>query len=268
MAIFNALTIAGSDSGGGAGIQADLKSFSAMGVYGASVITALTAQNTRKVAHVEYASLKSIAAQIKAVLEDINVSAIKIGMLGNADIIETVAAALKGYRGPIVLDPVMVAKSGDVLLAENATRALKQHLFSRSAILTPNLPEAAQLLGVETARNDAQMQAQGQELLNMGAGAILMKGGHGAGADCTDWLIDANGAQCFLAPRIKTHNTHGTGCSMSAAIAAGLAKGESAVQAVATAHQWLHGAIGQADTLSVGTGHGPVHHFHALWRKA
>ena len=259
-----ALTIAGSDSGGGAGIQADLKTFSALGVYGASVITAVTAQNTRAVTDVHAIPDAIVAAQIAAVLGDIRIDAIKIGMLGDASLIETVANSLRDYAGPVVLDPVMVAKSGARLLPASAQAALLDHLLSRADLLTPNLPEAAALLGAPEARNDAEMQDQGAKLREMGARAVLMKGGHGEGDTCTDWLITDEVIR-LDAPRIATRNTHGTGCSYSSAIAAGLAHGQTLTQAVTRAHDWLHAAIRGAATLEIGHGHGPVHHFHEIW---
>lgn len=255
-----ALTIAGSDSGGGAGIQADLKAFSAMGVYGASVVTAVTAQNTQAVTAIHPIPDDVVAAQIRAVLEDIEIDAIKIGMLGTPSLIAAVADALMGYDGPVVLDPVMVAKSGDTLLADNAINALKSSLFTRAPLLTPNLPEAAKLVG------EGSTQAQANALLELGAGAVLMKGGHADGDICTDQLVSQAGTQDFSAPRVNTRNTHGTGCSYSSAIAAGLAQGLALSDAVSRAHTWLHQAILHADKLQVGQGHGPVHHFHALWK--
>ncbi|MDD9718384.1 bifunctional hydroxymethylpyrimidine kinase/phosphomethylpyrimidine kinase [Dinoroseobacter sp. PD6] len=261
-----ALTIAGSDSGGGAGIQADLKAFSARGVYATSVITALTAQNTRAVTLVEGASLPMIRAQMAAVFEDIAVDAVKIGMLGTPEVIAAVAEGLAGFKGPIVLDPVMVAKSGDALLAAEAEEALATHLLPRATLLTPNLPEAARLLGGDEDDDPAAMAAAGQALRTMGAGAVLMKGGHGRGATCVDLLVDGEGAPLRLeAPRIATRNTHGTGCTLSAAIAAELAKGADLRRAVTAAHGYLQGAIAAADRLDIGTGHGPVHHFHEVW---
>lgn len=262
--VATALTIAGSDSGGGAGIQADLKTFSALGVYGASVITAITAQNTCAVTDVHAIPNAIVAAQIKAVLGDIRVDCIKIGMLGDASLIETVAGALTEYHGPIVLDPVMVAKSGARLLPDTARAALITHLVPRADLLTPNLPEAAALLGVVEAQDDAEMQAQGALLRQMGAKAVLMKGGHAQGETCTDWLM-ADEVIRLDAPRISTRNTHGTGCTLSSAIAAQLAKGLTLPKAVSAAHGWLHHAILAADTLEIGQGHGPVHHFHEVW---
>ena len=262
--VATAMTIAGSDSGGGAGIQADLKTFSALGVYGASVITAVTAQNTMAVTDMHPIPNATVAAQIEAVLGDIRVDCIKIGMLGDASLIETVAETLKGYDGPVVLDPVMVAKSGARLLPDAARAALIAHLLPRADLLTPNLPEAAALLGCAEAMSDADMQAQGARLRDMGARAVLMKGGHGQSETCTDWLI-ADQTLRLDAPRIMTRNTHGTGCTLSSAIAAGLARGQTLPNAVETAHGWLHRAILAADGLQIGHGHGPVHHFHEVW---
>ncbi|MEM6386926.1 MAG: bifunctional hydroxymethylpyrimidine kinase/phosphomethylpyrimidine kinase, partial [Pseudomonadota bacterium] len=228
-----ALTIAGSDSGGGAGIQADLKAMSALGVYGASVITAITAQNTKAVTAVEGVSLPVIAAQIAAVLDDLAVGAIKIGMLATPEIIETVATALQPYQGPLVLDPVMVAKSGDALLQEDAVITLREALVPRATILTPNLPEAARLLGMSDAETRDAMVGQGQALAKLGPKMVLMKGGHGTGEVCTDLLVHTDTILAELtAPRVETKNTHGTGCTLSSAIAAGLAKGLRPVDAV------------------------------------
>ncbi|MCC5964765.1 MAG: bifunctional hydroxymethylpyrimidine kinase/phosphomethylpyrimidine kinase [Natronohydrobacter sp.] len=262
-----ALTIAGSDSGGGAGIQADLKTFSALGTYGASVITALTAQNTRAVTMVEPASPAMIAAQIAAVFGDLEVRAVKLGMLGGPEAIATVAQGLAGRAVPVVLDPVMVAKSGDRLLPQDALDALRGHLLPLATLLTPNLPEAADLLGKDVARDEDAMIRQGQALRVMGAQAVLMKGGHASGAECVDLLITDSGVLRLTAPRIDTRNTHGTGCTLSAAIAAGLAQGRTLAEAVTRAHAYLQGAIMAADRLAVGSGHGPVHHFHKVWRN-
>lgn len=261
-----ALTIAGSDSGGGAGIQADLKAMSALGVYGASVITAVTAQNTRAVTAVHAIPVPVIRAQIDAVLGDLDVKAIKIGMLATPEIIGAVADAIAGFQGPIVLDPVMVAKSGDALLAEAAVASLRDRLLPRATLLTPNLPEAARLLGVADAATLDDMADQAQALLALGAGAVLMKGGHGRGTVCRDLLVTQVGVLVELtAPRLATKNTHGTGCTLSSAIAAGLAKGLTLTSAVQEAHTYLQGAINAADDLRVGHGHGPVHHFHRVW---
>ncbi|MGR3617439.1 MAG: bifunctional hydroxymethylpyrimidine kinase/phosphomethylpyrimidine kinase [Paracoccaceae bacterium] len=261
-----ALTIAGSDSGGGAGIQADLKAFSALGVYGASVITAVTAQNTRAVTAVHGIPLDVISAQIAAVLEDLRVDAIKIGMLATPEIIHTVSQALAGYKGPIVLDPVMVAKSGDALLADDAVSTLREVLIPRATVLTPNLPEAARILETDDASDPKAMIEQGRALCKLGAQAVMMKGGHGAGDICHDLLVGTDGVVAeFTAPRRDTKNTHGTGCTLSSSIAAGLAKGLDLKASVGAAHNYLQGAIAMADGLGVGQGHGPVHHFHRNW---
>ena len=261
-----ALTIAGSDSGGGAGIQADLKTFSALGVYGASVITAVTAQNTRTVTHIHDIPLDVVEGQIAAVLGDLDVAAIKIGMLSSPEIVESVARALDGYAGPVVLDPVIVAKSGAKLLRDEAIAALKERLLPRATVITPNLPEAAALLDCAPAGDPEEVERQGRALLALGPAAVLMKGGHAEGEVCTDLLLVAGQpALAFTADRLDTRNTHGTGCTLSSAIAAGLASGLSLSRAVGQAHDWLHGAIRAADRLAVGSGHGPVHHFHRLW---
>ena len=260
-----ALTIAGSDSGGGAGIQADLKTFSALGVYGASVVTALTAQNTCTVSMIEPASQSMIAAQMAAVLGDLDVRAIKLGMLGDAAAIASVAQGLAGCGLPVVLDPVMVAKSGDRLLPPEALEALRRHLLPLATLLTPNLPEAADLLGCAQASTEAEMTLQGHALRALGPQAVLMKGGHGAGDICVDLLITATGVTRLTASRRATRNSHGTGCTLSAAVAAGLAQGLALPEAVTRAHTYLQGAIAAADGLGVGHGHGPVHHFYKVW---
>lgn len=259
-----ALTIAGSDSGGGAGIQADLKTFSALGVYGASVVTAITAQNTRAVTRVESVSPDMIRAQIDTVFDDLDIRAVKIGMLGTAAATRAVAGALAGRDVPLVLDPVMIAKSGDRLIEDEAIAALRELLIPRATVLTPNLPEAARLLGRMAASDPTEAEAQGRALAAMGSAWVLMKGGHAPGETCTDLLVGPD-TRLFTAPRIPTKNSHGTGCSLSSAIAAGLAQGLPAPDAVARAHVWLQGAIAAADGLGVGSGHGPVHHFHEWW---
>ncbi len=261
-----ALTIAGSDSGGGAGIQADLKAISANGVYGASVITAVTAQNTTAVTAVHEVPADVVAAQIDAVLSDLDVDVIKLGMLFSASIIQATIKQLIAFDGPVVVDPVMIAKSGDELLQNVAVDALITHALPHAHLLSPNLPEAARLLNTSEATTSEEMAAQGKRLIEMGPKAVLMKGGHAVGGICTDVLVDANGviATC-AAPRIDTHNTHGTGCTYSAAIAAQLAQGLGLRDAVTTAHAYLQAAIKAADTLHIGKGHGPVHHFHGQW---
>lgn len=260
-----ALTIAGSDSSGGAGIQADLKAFSALGVYGASALTAITAQNTRAVTHIHDIPDEIVAAQIAAVLDDLDVGAIKIGMLSSPQIVDTVVTALDGYDGPVVVDPVIVAKSGAVLLQDAAIAALRDRLLPRATLITPNLPEAAALLGEAPAETAEDAERQGRALARLGP-AVLMKGGHGAGEICVDLLVTGEGEPLALsAARLETRNTHGTGCTLSAAIAAELAKGQALPEAVTRAHAYLHAAIARADCLNVGSGHGPVHHFHRLW---
>ncbi|WP_299361995.1 bifunctional hydroxymethylpyrimidine kinase/phosphomethylpyrimidine kinase [uncultured Paracoccus sp.] len=259
-----ALSIAGSDSGGGAGVQADLKTFSALGVYGASVLTAITAQNTRVVARVEGVSADMIRAQIDAVMDDLDIGAVKIGMLGSVSAMLAVAKALAGCAVPIVLDPVMVAKSGDRLIEDEAVAALKERLLPLATVLTPNLPEAARLLAGAVVTDAAGTLAQAEALRALGPQWVLMKGGHAGGEECIDRLIGPE-YRDFAARRIATCNTHGTGCSLSSAIAAGLAQGMSVPEATARAHGWLHGAILAADGLRVGSGHGPVHHFYQWW---
>jgi hydroxymethylpyrimidine/phosphomethylpyrimidine kinase len=261
-----ALTIAGSDSSGGAGIQADLKTFAALGVYGASVITALTAQNTQGVRAVHPVPAEFVTAQCDAVFGDLDIAAVKIGMVAQLSTIEAVAAALKRWSPKhVVLDPVMVATSGDRLLATDAVDALRATLIPLAALITPNLPEAAALLGEPVASHEADIESQGQRLLAMGCPAVLIKGGHGEGAESIDYLIEAKRTVVLAAPRVATKNTHGTGCSLSSAIAAHLAKGEAMESAVRNAKTWISAAIAAADRLSVGLGHGPIHHFHRFY---
>jgi hydroxymethylpyrimidine/phosphomethylpyrimidine kinase len=263
MAVPVALTIAGSDSSGGAGIQADLKTFAAFGVYGASVITALTAQNTRGVSGVHEVPPDFVTAQLDAVFDDLDIAAVKIGMVAQVSTIEAIAAALS-RRTPkhVVLDPVMVATSGDRLLSTDAVSALRECLFPLASLITPNLPEAAALLGDSVASDAAAIAKQGRQLLAMGARAVLIKGGHGKGSESIDYLFFGSDVIALPAPRIPTANTHGTGCSLSSAIAAGLAKGEILETAVRDAKTWISAAIAAADSLGVGHGHGPIHHFH------
>jgi hydroxymethylpyrimidine/phosphomethylpyrimidine kinase len=261
-----ALTIAGSDSSGGAGIQADLKTFSALGVYGASVVTAVTAQNSLAVTDVHEVPAGVVAAQITAVLSDLDVAAIKIGMLYSGEIVEAVAAALKGCDVPVVLDPVMIASSGRVLLRPSAVAAMVAQLFPLAGLVTPNLPEVARLLGQAPVENMQEVAAQASGVLAMGPGAVLVKGGHAEGTVCRDLFCLQTGERVVLeAPRRATRNTHGTGCTLSAAITAGLAHGLGLEAAVRAAHGYLQGAIAAADQLNVGAGRGPVHHFHAMW---
>jgi hydroxymethylpyrimidine/phosphomethylpyrimidine kinase len=262
-----ALTIAGSDSSGGAGIQADLKTFSALGVYGASAITALTAQNTRGVTAVEPVAAGFVVAQIDAVLGDLEVGAIKTGMLANAEIVEAVAGRLSATAGlPLVVDPVMVATSGDVLLTDDAIEAVKRQLIPLASLITPNLPEAARLLGAKQAADDAQAIDQARALLAFGCGAVLLKGGHGTGATALDILCDPSGIERLVRPRIATPHTHGTGCTLSAAIAAFLAQGVALREAVVRAKDFVWQALQAGRELGVGHGSGPVDHLFAIRR--
>lgn len=261
-----ALTIAGSDSGGGAGIQADLKTFAALGVYGCSAISSLTAQNTCGVQGVLPVPPAFVQAQITSVLGDIPVAAIKTGMLAQADIIQAVAQTLSAYPHlPLVLDPVMVATSGDRLLAEDAVDALINDLLPRALVITPNLHEAAALLNQPVAHSLAQMREQAEQLLAMGARNVLMKGGHSSDEQATDLLLTSEGEFLFSSSRIVTKNTHGTGCTLASAIAAGLAKKLSLQDAVQEAKTYLHNALLQADKLTIGQGSGPVHHFYSFY---
>jgi hydroxymethylpyrimidine/phosphomethylpyrimidine kinase len=261
-----ALTIAGSDSSGGAGIQADLKTFAALGVYGASVITALTAQNTRAVTSIHQVPSGFVAAQIDAVFSDLAVDAVKIGMVAHLATIDAIASGLERWSPKhVVLDPVMVATTGDRLLAADAVEALRTQLIPRASLITPNLPEAAALLDEPVAASEAAVESQGKRLLAIGCPAVLIKGGHGQGADSTDYLVTASRIIALSAPRIATRNTHGTGCSLSSAIAAGLARSEDMETAVRNAKAWVSAAIAAADRFSVGHGHGPIHHFHRFY---
>jgi hydroxymethylpyrimidine/phosphomethylpyrimidine kinase len=264
-----AVTIAGSDSSGGAGIQADLKTFAALGVYGASVITALTAQNTRGVRAIHDVPADFIRAQIDAVFSDLDIGAVKIGMLSQAATIEVVAQGLAAHHAKnIVLDPVMVATSGDRLLVPEAVEALRKLLIPRALVVTPNLPEAAALTGASVARNEREMEVQARELLTLGARNVLIKGGHGSGDQSLDLLIGQGEVVRLSARRIATSNLHGTGCTLSSAIAAGLAKGLDLSAAAQDAKEYVTAAIAAADKLKIGHGHGPLHHFHATWRTS
>ncbi|MBJ3777991.1 bifunctional hydroxymethylpyrimidine kinase/phosphomethylpyrimidine kinase [Acuticoccus mangrovi] len=259
-----ALTIAGSDSGGGAGIQADLKTFSALGVYGASVITAITAQNTMGVTGVHAVPVDMVAAQLDAVLGDLDVRAIKIGMVADVDVIEYLAGRLADVAIPVVLDPVMVAASGHRLVPVEAVAALRRDLFPRATIATPNVPEAAVLLGEPPAETEGEMRDQARALA-AGGTAILLKGGHMTGAESVDVLYTDKGVEILTSPRVATRNTHGTGCTLSSAIAAHLARGLPLEAAVRAAKDYISAAIAAADRLHIGHGHGPVHHFYAFW---
>jgi hydroxymethylpyrimidine/phosphomethylpyrimidine kinase len=264
-----ALTIAGSDSSGGAGIQADLKTFSAFGVYGTSVVTALTAQNTRGVQGVEAVSAGFVAAQLDSVLSDLDVRAIKTGMLADASIVETVARKLRALpRLDLVVDPVMVATGGGVLLQPDAIGAVRSALAPLAALVTPNLEEAAVLLGTARAESEAHMREQAHALLALGCRAVLVKGGHGAGAEAVDVLADAAGCETFASPRIETPHTHGTGCTLSAAIAALLAQGVPLADAVRRAKAFVWQGLQAGRALGVGGGRGPVDHLFAIRRGA
>ncbi|HWN79120.1 MAG TPA: bifunctional hydroxymethylpyrimidine kinase/phosphomethylpyrimidine kinase [Bradyrhizobium sp.] len=261
-----ALTIAGSDSSGGAGIQADLKTFAALGVYGASVITALTAQNTRGVSGIHAVPAGFVTAQIDAVFSDLHVDTVKIGMAAEFATIDAIAAGLTRWSPKhVVLDPVMVATSGDRLLATEAVDALRTKLMPRASLVTPNLPEAAALLDEAVALSESAIESQGKRLLALGCRAVLIKGGHGQDAESIDYLVSSGGTIALAAPRVATKNTHGTGCSLSSAIAAGLAKGADMESAVRNAKTWISAAIAAADRFSVGHGHGPIHHFHKFY---
>ncbi len=262
------LTIAGSDSSGGAGIQADLKTFSALGAYGASVITALTAQNTRGVTAIHTPPASFVTAQMDAVFQDLTVDAVKLGMLGNADVVHAVAAGLRLYKPRfVVLDTVMISKSGHALLQPDAVAALRDELLPLADLITPNLPEAAALLGVEPATDEREMERQAQALRALGARHVLVKGGHLASDLSPDWLVSATGVERFTAPRIAVHNTHGTGCTLSAALAALRPRRNDWSDTVRDAKAYLNGALAASDTLHIGHGVGPVHHFHAVWPK-
>jgi hydroxymethylpyrimidine/phosphomethylpyrimidine kinase len=261
-----AVTIAGSDPSGGAGIQADIKTFSAFGVYGASVLTALTAQNTSGVTGVFTVPLDFIAQQFHSVVSDLAVSTFKTGMLGDAPTVELVAGLLgEAPRIPVVVDPVMVATSGHVLLRPDAIQAVRTLLIPRAALITPNLPEAARLLDRPAASNESEMRAQAEALMALGCKAVLIKGGHGNDADVVDILYDGQTHTAFHRPRIETSNTHGTGCTLSAAIAAGLAKGTDLAQAVAHAKDFVWNALSAGSQMHVGKGaNGPIDHNFAL----
>ena len=260
-----ALTIAGSDSGGGAGIQADLKTFQALGVYGASTLTAVTAQNTIGVRAVHDIPTDVIAAQIDAVAEDIGVDAAKTGMLSSAQIIAIVADRVRHWRlERLVVDPVMVAKSGDRLLREDAVHALIHDLLPLAMVLTPNLPEAEVLVG-RSLESEEEIQQAARDILDLGPRAVVMKGGHRSG-DATDILYDGRAFHTFEAERVDTPNTHGTGCTFSAAIAAGLARGADVVEAVEAAKHYVDQAIRRS--IPLGHGHGPVAHDWPMSRDA
>ena len=260
-----ALTIAGSDPSGGAGIQADLKTFSALGAYGTSVVTALTAQSTRGVTGVHTVPPGFVLEQLDTLLADVAVDAMKIGMLASAPTVEAVREFLAAADAPVVvLDPVMVSTSGDRLLDDDAVEAMRR-LLPHASVITPNLPEAAVLLGEEEARDLAMMRTQAHALRDLGASRVLLKGGHLSGTDATDLWVDAAGERVLRAARVPTRNTHGTGCSLSSALAVLAARLGSWPDAAAGAKSWLTGALAAGDALHIGAGPGPVHHFYELW---
>lgn len=265
----SAMTIAGSDSGSGAGIQADLKTFAALGVYGTSVLTAITAQNTVAVTAVHEIPTDVISAQIEAVTTDIGADAVKTGMLSSSSIIECVAASLERHSGipgtkKLVVDPVMVAKSGDSLLQEEAVGALRERLLPIAAVLTPNIPEAETLTGLAIV-TDEDVRKAAQAIVAMGAASVVVKGGHRDGP-ATDLYYDGSSFREFTSPRIKTANTHGTGCTFASAVAAGLAKGMTTEDAVGKAKEFVTEAIRRSFTI--GQGHGPLNHFYKLWPES
>ena len=265
MAIRVGLTIAGSDSGGGAGIQADIKTFSALGVYATSVITALTAQNTVEVMSVQSVPPQFIRHQMRALASDIRIDAVKIGMLANKQIIAEVATGLRAATwSPIVLDPVIVAQSGARLLADDAIDLLVTELFPLASIITPNIPEAAALLGINETEVAADLQHAARALMNRGASAVLVKGGHAAGKTADDWFVSPTHVKKLSTPRLDTPHTHGSGCTLSSAICAYLAQGDSILGAVEKAKAYVHGAIAAGVDLHIGKGSGPLHHFYGM----
>jgi hydroxymethylpyrimidine/phosphomethylpyrimidine kinase len=265
----NVLSIAGSDPSGGAGIQADLKTFSALRCYGMAVLTALTAQNTRGVSGVHVPPASFVAAQIDAIFNDVRVAAVKIGMLASGEIVEAVADRLRVHGAKnVVLDPVLVATSGDSLGAPDVVDAMKRHLIPLADIITPNVPEALRLANsTSEPSNAAGLETLARSLFTLGSRSALVKGGHLSGAEAPDVLFDGARVHVFRAPRIDTRNTHGTGCTLSSAIAAHLARGFKLPDAVAVAKDYLTDALAASEELSVGSGegHGPVNHFHNLW---
>ena len=263
----NVLSIAGSDPSGGAGLQADLKTFAALGCYGMAAITALTAQNTREVSAIHLPPASFVAAQVATVFADIDVAAVKIGMLGSPAIVAAVAGVLQRHAGiPIVLDPVLVATSGAALGGDDVVAALREHLIPLSTLVTPNLVEAARLAGTGALEDDRAVERAGRDLMCGGGAAWLIKGGHRDTATSDDYFLAADQAEWFSSPRVATRNTHGTGCTLSSAIAACLARGHALRDAVGLAKGYLDAALAEADRLQVGAGPGPVDHF-ARWRS-
>lgn len=261
-----ALTIAGSDSGGGAGIQADLKAFSALGAYGCSVITALTAQNTQGVQGIFDVEPSFIEQQLESVFSDLSIKSVKVGMLSQPEVISTVAQAMKRFNPAwLVVDPVMVATSGDVLLQQNAIETLKQELLPIASLITPNLHEAAVLLNQDVPENLDEMIDMIEPLRQLGSRAVLLKGGHLSGEKAIDLYHDGNVLHRLESEWVQTSNTHGTGCTLSSAITALLARGIPMDEAVTEAKKYIAGAIAHSDKLEIGQGNGPVHHFYRNW---
>ena len=262
----NVLSIAGSDPSGGAGIQADLKTFAALGCHGMAVITALTAQNTREVSAIHLPPASFVSQQIVSVFADIDVAAVKIGMLGSREIVQAVAAALQPHHGvPIVLDPVLVATSGSSLGGEDVVRALRDNLIPFMTLVTPNLAEAARLAETRPLENDAAVEGAARTLCATQGPAWLIKGGHRDTPASNDYLLASHEAKWFSSPRVATRNTHGTGCTLSSAIAVFLAKGHTLRDAISLAKSYIDAALTGADQLQVGSGPGPVDHF-VRWR--
>lgn len=266
-ALQNVLTIAGSDSGGGAGIQADLKTFSALGVYGASVITALTAQNTQTVKAVFSVDSSFVSQQIETVFDDIQIGAVKTGMLGNRSVIQSVADALRSKNIQLVVDPVMISTSGSVLLEAEASETLIKELFPLALVVTPNMPEAAAILGSDEPYSIDGMKEMARAIYELGPQSVLLKGGHMEGTHCLDIFFDGVKFWEFDSPKVDTRNTHGTGCTLASAITAFIAKGESLPVAIAEAKKYITSALENADKLNVGNGHGPVNHFYQFWNS-
>jgi hydroxymethylpyrimidine/phosphomethylpyrimidine kinase len=261
-----ALTIAGSDPSGGAGLQADLKTFTVLGVYGASVITALTAQSTQGVSGIFPVPPDFVSRQIATLVEDMRPAATKTGMLNDRATVLAVADAVKRHDlHPLIVDPVMVATSGDLLLEETAVAAVRSDLIPLADLITPNIGEAAQLLGVPPAASEDEMVAQAKALLALGCKAVVLKGGHGTGAEAVDIFMERDGQSLRLAlPRLAAQHTHGTGCTFSAAVAAGLARGAPLSTAVAAAKRFVHEALQAGQALGIGQGSGPVDHLYAV----
>ncbi|GGE57722.1 hydroxymethylpyrimidine/phosphomethylpyrimidine kinase [Paenalcaligenes hominis] len=269
----NTLSIAGVDPSGGAGVLADIKAMSAVGAYGTGVVTALTAQNTQGVKGIYPIDLSFIKQQIDVLFEDVRIDAVKIGMLGQEAVITTVVDCLSRWQPPhLVVDPVMVAKSGDHLLEKAATAAMREAMLPLATVITPNLPEAGVLLDMRPAETLKEMYGVAEKLRRLMADKgdrwVFLKGGHLPGSDCTDLFYNGDQMVEMPAHRIQTKNTHGTGCTLSAALAGLLPQTDNAIQAAKIAKEYLYKAIARSGDLSVGSGHGPVNHFHAWWKPS